>query len=235
MPGMLGPMIDGHAGTVPETVARRLPPTPDHWPAAEAWGRAEVISVAAFRPESSSHRPLTTLRLLHDDTHLFARFEVEDHYVRTRHTRFGDPVYRDSCVEIFLQPRADRGYFNFEFNAGGTMLCCYITNPERVGGSFKEYRKWRPEDARGLRLVSSLPPVIEPEQVGPQSWWLMLALPVRLLEPFVGEVGPLSGQCWRMNAYKCGNETSHPHWAAWAPVDQLNFHRPHCFGRLRFD
>ncbi|MCX8156696.1 MAG: carbohydrate-binding family 9-like protein [Verrucomicrobiae bacterium] len=218
----------------PETWVPRLPAPADLPLPEDAWAAAAALDVAAFRPESSPHRPVTTLRLLHDNACLYGRFTVHDHFVRSRHTRFGDPVYRDSCVEIFLQPRPDRGYFNFEFNAGGAMLCCYITNPERVGASFKEYRKWRPEDAHGLQIRSSLPPVVEPEQVGPQTWWLMFALPVRLLEPFVGPLGPLSGQCWRMNAYKCGNETSHPHWAAWAPVDALNFHLPHCFGAMRF-
>jgi hypothetical protein len=29
-------------------------------------------------------------------------------------------------------------------------------------------------------------------------------------------------------------ENSHPHWAAWAPVDEFNFHLPRCFGELRF-
>jgi hypothetical protein len=138
-------------------------------------------------------------------------------------------------VEIFLQPRAERGYFNFEFNAGGTMMCCYITNPERVGATFKEYRKWQPEDARRLTVRSSLPAIVEPERVGPLTWWLEFVLPVRSLEPFVGPLGALSGQTWRMNAYKCGNETSHPHWAAWAPVDALNFHLPRCFGIMRFE
>lgn len=219
----------------PETVVRRIPPRNQNLPPDELWAMAEALDVAAFRPESSAHHPQTTLRLLHDGECLYGRFTVQDHFVRIRHTRFGDPVYRDSCVEIFLQPRAERGYFNFEFNAGGAMLCCYITNPERVGASFKEYRKWRPEDAQGMTIRTSLPPLIEPEQVGDVTWRLEFVLPVRLLVPFVGALGPLPGQCWRMNAYKCGNETSHPHWAAWAPVDALNFHLPHCFGHMRFE
>jgi hypothetical protein len=48
--------------------------------------------------------------------------------------------------------------------------------------------------------------------------------------PFTIEKGNL----WRANFYKCGDDTSHPHWAAWSPVDELNFHLPRCFGRLGF-
>ncbi|MEW6117215.1 MAG: carbohydrate-binding family 9-like protein, partial [Nitrospirota bacterium] len=40
---------------------------------------------------------------------------------------------------------------------------------------------------------------------------------------------------WRANFYKCGDATSHPHWASWAPVEALNFHLPHCFGTICFE
>ena len=42
-----------------------------------------------------------------------------------------------------------------------------------------------------------------------------------------------SGQVWRANLYKCGDQTSHPHWASWAPIGEaLNFHQPGFFGGL---
>jgi len=43
-----------------------------------------------------------------------------------------DEVWKDSCVEFFIQPRPDAGYFNLEMNAGGAHLCCYIEDPARV-------------------------------------------------------------------------------------------------------
>jgi hypothetical protein len=61
-----------------------------------------------------------------------------------------DEVWKDSCVEIFLQPKPDAGYFNLEMNAGGAHLCCYIEDPERVPGGFKKFtppaREFRPTD-----------------------------------------------------------------------------------------
>jgi hypothetical protein len=47
-------------------------------------------------------------------------------------------------------------------------------------------------------------------------------------------LGPMSSQSWRDNFYKCGDQTSHPHWASWSPVDDLNFHLPRCFGTICF-
>ena len=35
--------------------------------------------------------------------------------------------------------------------------------------------------------------------------------------------------------FKCGDKTSHPHWASWNPVDELNFHLPRCFSEIIFE
>jgi hypothetical protein len=85
-----------------------------------------------------------------------------------------------------------------------------------------------------VAVRSSLPPVVEPELEGPLAWQLAFFIPTTLLERHVGAIGPLPGERWRANLYKCGDRTSHPHWASWSPVDALNFHLPHCFGELRF-
>jgi hypothetical protein len=37
-------------------------------------------------------------------------------------TRSNQQVYEDSCVEFFVAPSNDGIYFNFEFNAIGTIL-----------------------------------------------------------------------------------------------------------------
>jgi hypothetical protein len=83
-----------------------------------AWRHVPALSIAHFRPESSSHRPSTQVRLVADDQRIYGLFRVEDRFVRCVHTGFQSAVYKDSCVEFFVQPRPDRGYFNFEFNCG---------------------------------------------------------------------------------------------------------------------
>ncbi len=204
-----------------------VPGVPDH-----VWTRAASLAVDQFRPEGSDHRPQTTLQLLHDGRCLHGLFRVQDRYVRCVHQAYGDPVYRDSCVEFFVQPKAGGGYFNFEFNCGGAFLCNYITDETRVATGFKTAVKLTAADVARVRVVSSLPRIVEPEIAEPVSWWLTFAIPAEVMEKFVGPVGLLSRQTWHGNAYKCGNDTSHPHWAAWSPVDRLNFHLPRCFGEL---
>lgn len=195
----------------------------------------QFLQIKHFRPEGSGHRPQTLLQLLHDNDSIYGLFQVQDRYVRCVYQNCGDPVYRDSCVEFFVMPKPQCGYFNFEFNCGGTLLCFYITDGTRVsGGGFKEAFKLNAADLASVQVNSSMPKVVEPEISEPVSWWLTFQIPVAVMEKFVGKIGALSGQAWRGNAYKCGSGTSHPHWGAWAPVDELNFHLPRCFGELRF-
>lgn len=198
------------------------------------WAASPPLEIAEFRPESSDHRPRSELRLCHSSAGLSGVFRVEDRYVRCRHRRFQDPVYEDSCVEIFLQPKPDRGYLNFELNCGGTLLASHVTDHRRIPGGFAAFRQLPPADGRRVAVRASLPPFVEPEVQSPLVWELAFIIPFELLEAYVGPLGPGGGETWRANFYKCGDRTSHPHWAAWSPVDELNFHLPRCFGVLRF-
>jgi Carbohydrate-binding family 9 len=162
-------------------------------------------------------------------------FDVRDQYVRSVRTNYADEVWKDSCVEIFLQPRPERGYFNLEMNAGGAHLCCYIEDPERVAGGFKKFTRLPAEIGRMIEVRSSLPKVVDPEIVELVTWQLNFFAPFEVFEAYVGTQGELRGQRWRANFYKCHDEGSHPHWASWAPVDEFNFHLPRCFGTLCFE
>ena len=198
------------------------------------WSIADTLEVAHFRPESSGHRPGTLARLLYDTRGIHGLFQVHDRYVRCVRTKYHDEVWKDSCVEFFAQPKPDRGYFNFEFNCGGAFLCSYIVNPERTPGGFKEFTKVPAEIGLTIQVCSSLPPRVEPEIVEPLVWALRFFIPFSLFEHYLGPLGVMRGQVWRGNFFKCAEDNSHPHWGSWSPVDQFNFHRPDCFGILRF-
>lgn len=200
-----------------------------------AWSSAPPFDVDQFRPEGSDHRPRTQARLLYDAAGLFGIFRVEDRYVRCVHRKFQDPVYEDSCVEVFLQPKPDRGYLNFEMSCGGALLASHVTDERRTPDGFAAFRKLGAEEGRQVLRRSSLPSIVDPEIDAPVDWELAFFVPAAVLEGCVGPIGSLAGQEWRANLYKCGDKTSHPHWAAWSPVDTLNFHLPRCFGTLRFE
>ena len=199
------------------------------------WGTAEEGRVAHFWPTSSAHRPEVRFRVLHDDTNVYVKFEVQDCYVRSLQMAYQGMVCMDSCVEFFVAPRVGAGYFNFETNAGGTLLLYYIEDPTRLpAGGFVKYTPVPAACGRRVRIWHSLPAVVDPEIATPVTWGLGYCLPVTLLEDYTGPLGRLSGQVWRGNFFKCGDHTSHPHWAAWSPIAKLNFHLPECFGELEF-
>jgi hypothetical protein len=200
-----------------------------------AWHAAETLEIKNFRPESSAHHPQTSIRLLHNVDGLHGIFFVRDQYVRCTRKNYFDDVWKDSCVEFFVQPREKSGYFNFEFNCGGAHLCNYITDWRRTPAGFAAATKIPAEVGKKVRVKSSLPPITDPEITTPLNWTLQFRIPFEVLEKYVGSLGDLGGQTWRGNFYKCGDETSHPHWASWSPVDEKNFHLPRCFGQLILD
>lgn len=198
------------------------------------WAGLPAAEVNQFLPQSSDHRPRTVVRLAYDAKNLHGQFVVEDRFVRCIRTGYGSEVWKDSCVEFFVEPRPGRGYFNFEFNCGGAFLVNHITDPTRAPGGFKAFTRLPEAAARTVGVQSSLPSVVEPERVEPVMWTLEFSIPLHLFAPYVGPLGDVAEQSWRGNFFKCAEDNSHPHWAAWSPVDEFNFHLPRCFGELRF-
>jgi hypothetical protein len=199
------------------------------------WDDTAPAKIDRFRPESSDHHPATDFKLLYTNEALHGIFRVEDRYVLSMQTTYGAPVHTDSCVEFFVQPREDAGYFNFEFNAGGTLNVSYVTDPTRLpGGALKRAEPLPWAVAEQVAIAQSLPKTITPEIAEPTIWTLAFSIPFAVFEPYLAAVTPKRGDRWRANFYKCGDETSHPHWAAWSEVDQKNFHLPKLFGELLF-
>ena len=206
--------------------------------AASNWDGAGIVYVDQFHPKSSDHHPRTIVRALYDPEHLHVRFEVHDRFIRSTHVGYQSMVSKDSCVEFFAQPKNGKGYFNFEMNCGGHLLLHYIEDPMRMPDRF--FKKSTPVPvelaATHVRIEHSLPKRVDPEIVEPIDWWLQLRIDFELFEQFVGPLDERPGSSWRGNFFKCAEENSHPHWAAWSRTGgPLRFHQPQYFGELRFE
>ena len=137
---------------------------------------------------------------------------------------------------MFVQPEGRAGYFALEVNGGGAFSLRYIEDPTRTANRFAKWTAVSAHDASSVRVAHSLPARVEPEVAAPITWWVEVAFPCGVMEHYCGPIGALSGQVWRGNLFKCGDETSHPHWASWAPIgEQLNFHQPRYFADLEFE
>lgn len=201
-----------------------------------AWKNVPVIDITHFyRTDLSDHRPKTQAKAVFDDLGIYIHFRVEDRYVRAVETKYHGKVWEDACVEFFVQPKPERGYFNFEINCGGTMLLSYQENPDWKGDSLRRAGKvpWRL--AKDVSIFHSMPETVEPEQAEPVVWQVEYFIPFEVLEAYLGELGPPSGQAWRANFYKCAENNSHPHWASWSPIQgELSFHKPEFFAPITF-
>ncbi len=142
--------------------AHKIPELKGLWDG-PVWRQADTLDVNQFHSESASHRPVTKAKLLYDNNAIYAIFLVKDRFVRCLHTNYQDMVCKDSCVEMFIQPKINKGYINFEINCGGTPHCSYIENPERTPEGFKKYthipKKW----GNQVKIYHSLPRIVDPE------------------------------------------------------------------------
>jgi len=176
-------------------------------------------------------------KLLHSDEGIHALFRVMDRFVRVVNTGFQAPVWKDSCVEFFVRPQGRGGYLNFEMNAGGSLLAFFIEDWRRSDGpaEFRAFRKLESKWNDAIPRFHSLPERIEPQITSPVVWTVQYTLPWSLFAEVAGASRPKAGDEWTGNLYKCGNETSHPHWGTWSPIGEtLEFHAPDFFGRLVF-
>ena len=200
----------------------------------EGWSTAEVGVVDNWHSKSSSNRPPVYFRVLRDAQALYVRFDVLDRHVVSLMTKPQSAVCRDSCVEFFVQPAPGKAYFNFEINAGGTMLLYFIENPRRLRtGGFAKFRPVAAEWMEQVKIGHSLPPVVKPAISEPIAWAVAFRIPLDLFTAHLGEVCCRRGSVWHGNFYKCGGARGFTHWGAWADVGRLlNFHQPARFGDM---
>ena len=203
-----------------------------------AWSRAPEGRVAAWHPLSGGVRPDVRFRALCAGGRIAVRFEVRgDRFVRSVATEPQGPVWKDSCVEFFVQPAEAAGHFNFEVNAGGALHASYIVDPRRLPeGGYADWAPLPPEWMARVAVRTSLPRVVDPPLPGPLDWCAEIAVPLALLAAVSGApCGPRAGDEWRGNLFHCGDETPSPRWGAWSGVgERLDFHQPARFGVLRF-
>lgn len=193
---------------------------------------AELIRnyMGSKKPE---HFPRTEVKLSYDDLAIHVMFRVVDRYVRAVAARHQDNVWADSCVEFFFTPDPDvsKGYFNIEMNCGGTMLFHF-----QPGAAGQDRIVIPRSECDRIISAHSLPRIVDPEIEKPVTWTVEFSIPILLLKNYCPLITPAPKVIWRANFYKCGDNTSHPHWLTWAPVDSLkpNFHMPQSFGILEF-
>jgi hypothetical protein len=193
----------------------------------EAW--LEVSAAAASNyPWGNEYTLRTEIRMYYTNTDFHVRFQAYEREIKAEYLRVNDPVYKDSCVEFFVNPNpgADERYMNFEMNPLGVMLV-------GLGTGRNDRIRLTPEEVSRLTVRPSL------DQEGVRryrgdSWTNELVIPFDFFHDYYGEIPFRRGWEMKGNFYKCGDDTRVPHYGCWNGIeaDHPDFHRPEYFGRI---
>jgi hypothetical protein len=172
-----------------------------------------------------SYNPGVKFAIAHSEGHILLKYYVSEREVKAVYSRPNDPVYRDSCVEFFVQFADDPNYYNLEFNSHGTCLMGY--------GPGRGNRNRLPEHVIGQIQSMS---IIQQRQVSSPdiNWQLTLLIPHEVF--CYRPIRELHGVNARANFYKCGDDLSQPHFVTWNHISapKPDFHLPEFFGEIHF-
>ncbi len=179
------------------------------------------LELSSFYPVGNGYKPKTTASLVYvPGEGFYARMRSYETNPKTDETNEDGDVYKDSCLESFLNfnPELGEDYLNLEGNAAGTLHCKF--------GKDRYVRHSLAELGAGPRPVAV-------SRVLSDHWEIDYFVPIALIESLFQKSCFLPGDHLRGNFYKCGDDTALPHFGMWNPVQgELNFHLPAFFGDL---
>jgi len=166
------------------------------------------------------YKPQTYAQLvLVEDRELVVKLTCFEKNPKTDYTKFGEDVYKDSCMEFFASFNADKPdiYVNCEVNSAGAALMS-------IGNNDGDTRVSVPDILGHIPEFSG--------EVFEDHWCAEIRLLVEDIKKLFGEIEFKKGYKFTGNLFKCGDETEIEHYGMWcrsiAVIPQ--FHRPEYFG-----
>ncbi|WP_207432833.1 carbohydrate-binding family 9-like protein [Sabulibacter ruber] len=193
----------------------------------ELLDKLEKNAIDAVSWPSYNYKPQVFFSVAHSKDCLFVKFYVEEEAIRAVFRRTNDPVYKDSCVELFIAFNQEKAYYNLEFNSLGSCLMAY--------GPEKENRRFLSEAViREIKRYAQMTVGDAATSDTPVKWELTLVIPEEVF--CFHQFGSLHEQQCRVNFYKCGDDLPTPHYLTWNRIWAAapDFHLPEYFGELQF-
>lgn len=202
----------------------------DDFTKAEIWADIPTLLIDKYKWVNNNYAPKVSVKLFHTDKSIYLYYHVPEDRIAIRHTSFGSDVFKDSCVEFFINPfpEASEEYVNIEMSALGVLLI-------GVGkdGDDSKRHYFKEKEVEGFDIISSVKdPVIGYH--GSSSWTLHVRIPKSFFEKHYGRA--FTDKETIANFNKCGDETEFEHYGSWNEVSSPtpNFHLPQYFGDLIF-
>lgn len=177
--------------------------------------------------EAFPYRPGLQFRIGHVGNEIWLKYYVKEKNILAQETRTNGDVYKDSTVEFFISLDG-KNYYNLEFNCIGTIHIGY-------GTGRGNRTPIPPELAEKIEIKSTLGNQPFTEKSGNFEWEMMIRIPLKTFK--FDKINTLSGLRAAANFYKCGDETSDPHFVSWNPIETKNpdYHCPEFFGKVEFE
>jgi len=176
----------------------------------------------------NGYNPVVTVRLNYSQEDLKLQFKVYEKNPLRIYKNMNDPVYKDSCIEFFVQPTpdSDQRYLNFEFNANGAVLL-------QIG--VDRNNRFPININPALFLIQSTADQINDK--GEVYWELSFSIPWAWVQSYFPDFQVVPGTRLRGNFYKCGDDTIYPHFGTWSRVhsNKPDFHCSSDFGVLSLE
>ncbi|MCY1719202.1 carbohydrate-binding family 9-like protein [Prolixibacteraceae bacterium Z1-6] len=173
------------------------------------------------------YKPDLKFRIGHTGDEIWLTYYVKEKNILAKETRINGDVYKDSTVEFFISVDG-KNYYNFEFNCIGTPHVAH--GPGRGNRTFV-----KPETVQTIQIKSTLGNQPFDEKSGNFEWEMTIRIPITCFA--FDSIKSLDGLKATANFYKCGDETSDPHFVSWNPIKTENpdYHCPQFFGKVEFE
>lgn len=195
-----------------------------------AWSRAEALPIEhVLDGDIAPGIPTGTVRLLLDDTCLYAAFEFEDRDIWSFSDENDDMLWLGDVAELFLKPAEDSTlYFEFNVAPSGALMDARFSN--RGAGGYYRGKAW----ASGARVATTVHGTDGDDADEDDGWTVEMAIPFERMGgvPGVGTPG-----VWRFGAfrYDYGKQYDRPLQLMSIPKSRAGFHAYEDYRPLVFE
>ena len=191
-----------------------------------AWQRAAETGPFVNVTGEKKSKPLTNVKLLWNDTHLFIAFECRDDDIWTEFKKRDDPLYRQETIEIMIDADgSESSYYELQVNPLNAVYDAYF--PERRRNMDL---KW---DSK-LKSAVSVDGTVNKREDKDKGWTVEMALPIASIKDAAVKP-PKAGDFWKVNFYRMEKPKKGGTVASmWSPTLVGDFHTLNRFGAIKF-
>lgn len=196
-----------------------------------AWERTSAITeFNLFRPVDVDQLPITTARILWDNTHLYLGFKCDDDDIWSYSDKNDDPLYLGDVVELFVKPNRDSlQYYEFVVAPNGAIYDARY--PSRGAGLSHRFGRWNSE----AKIATQVNGSNDNHSDSDQGYAVEIAIP---LEAFESHERPSEGTEWSFGVFRYDYSKSYEDCLMLMSIPKASarhgFHHYEAYETLRF-